>query len=47
MINIIGGIKTRTTIQVPLDNVRPTSAHKRESIFSILESYGQKKNQYI
>ena len=34
MIKIIGGIKKRTTIQVPVDNVRPTSAQKRESIFS-------------
>ena len=45
MINIIGGIKKRTKIQVPLDNVRPTSAQKRESIFSIIESYRIKNNQ--
>ena len=44
MINIIGGIKKRTKIQVPLDNVRPTSAQKRESIFSVIESYGLKNN---
>ena len=44
MINIIGGIKKRTKIQVPLDNVRPTSAQKRESIFAIIESYGFKNN---
>ena len=44
MINIIGGIKKRTKIQVPLNNVRPTSIKKRESIFSIIESYGLKNN---
>ena len=44
MINIIGGIKKRTKIQIPLENVRPTSAQKRESIFSIIESYGIKNN---
>ena len=44
MINIIGGIKKRTKIQVPIDNVRPTSIKKRESIFSIIESYGLKNN---
>ena len=43
MINIIGGIKKRTKIIVPKNNVRPTSAIKRESIFSIIESY-EKKN---
>ena len=47
MIKIIGGIKKRTTIQVPVDNVRPTSAQKRESIFSIIESYKTKNNQNI
>ena len=45
MIKIIGGIKKRTTIQVPLNNVRPTSVQKRESIFSIIESYRIKNNQ--
>ena len=44
MINIIGGTKRRATIQVPLNNVRPTSIKKRESIFSVLESYGLKNN---
>ena len=44
MINIIGGSKKRTKIQVPLDNIRPTSAQKRESIFAIIESYGIKNN---
>ena len=47
MINIIGGIKKRTKIQVPPNNVRPTSAQKRESIFSIIESYGTKINRNI
>ena len=47
MINIIGGIKKRTKIQVPPNNVRPTSAKKRESIFSIIESYGTKINRNI
>ena len=47
MINIIGGIKKRTMIEVPPDNVRPTSAQKRESIFSIIESYGTKINRNI
>ena len=44
MINIIGGIKKRTRIDVPSNSVRPTSSHKREAIFSILESYGEKMN---
>ena len=44
MIDIIGGIKKRTKIQVPPDNVRPTSASKRESVFSIIESYGLTNN---
>ena len=47
MINIIGGTKKRRIIEVPLDNVRPTSAQKRESIFSIIESYGIKINNNI
>ena len=47
MIKIIGGIKRRQEIQVPPDNVRPTSAQKRESIFSIIESYGIKNNHFI
>ena len=41
---IIGGLNKRTIIQVPKYNVRPTSAQKRESIFSIIESYGIKNN---
>ena len=44
MIKIIGGIKKRTSITVPLENVRPTSAKKREAIFSIIENYGLKNN---
>ena len=39
MINIIGGKFKRKKILVPDVNVRPTSAIKREAIFSILESY--------
>ena len=45
MINIIGGTKKRTKILVPPLAVRPTSVQKRESIFSIIESYG-KKHKY-
>ena len=39
MINIIGGKFKKTKIIVPAKEVRPTSAIKREAIFSILESY--------
>jgi len=39
MINIIGGKFKRKKIEVPKNEVRPTSAIKREAIFSILESY--------
>ena len=39
MINIIGGKFKRKKIEVPIKKVRPTSAIKREAIFSILESY--------
>ena len=45
MINIISGTKKRTKLEVPQDGVRPTSALKREAIFSILESNAQ-KNSY-
>ena len=45
MINIIGGHKKRTKIVIPSNNVRPTSAKKREAIFSIIDSY-QKKISY-
>lgn len=39
MINIIGGKFKKKKIIVPEKEVRPTSAIKREAIFSILESY--------
>ena len=39
MSNIIGGKYKRTKLEVPNKLVRPTSALKREAIFSILESY--------
>ena len=42
MPNIIGGKYKKTTLDVPNKLVRPTSAFKREAIFSILESYAIK-----
>ena len=39
MINIIAGKYKGTKLEVPIQSVRPTSAIKREAIFSILESY--------
>ena len=39
MIYIIGGKKKRSLIQVPEINVRPTSAKKKESIFSFKRSH--------
>ncbi len=42
MPNIIGGKYKKTTLNVPSKLVRPTSAFKREAIFSILESYSIK-----
>ena len=42
MPNIIGGKYKRTKLDVPNDLVRPTSALKREAIFSIVESYAIK-----
>lgn len=39
MPSIIGGKFKRTKIEIPNKFVRPTSALKREAIFSILESY--------
>ena len=42
MISIIGGKFKRKKIEVPNSTVRPTSAKKREAIFSILESYASK-----
>ena len=44
MISIIGGKFKKKNIQVPIKQVRPTSAIKREAIFSILESYAIKKS---
>ena len=38
MLNIIGGWKKRTKLDVPTISVRPTSSKKKEAIFSILES---------
>ena len=42
MINIIGGKFKKKKIDVPKKYVRPTSALKREAIFSIIESYALK-----
>ena len=42
MPNIIGGKYKKTKLDVPSKLVRPTSAFKREAIFSILESYAIK-----
>ena len=39
MPSIIGGKYKRTKVEIPSKLVRPTSALKREAIFSILESY--------
>ncbi len=36
MLNILGGVKKRTKLDVPIKNVRQTSSIKREAIFSIL-----------
>ena len=44
MPSIIGGKYKRTNIVVPNKLVRPTSALKREAIFSILESYAIKNS---
>ena len=45
MISIIGGKYKGLKLQVPLKNVRPTSAIKRSAIFAVLESYAL-KNSY-
>ena len=45
MISIIGGKYKGSKLQVPSKDVRPTSAIKRSSIFSVLESYAL-KNAY-
>jgi len=39
MPNIIGGKYKRTKINIPNNLVRPTSALKREAIFSVIESF--------
>ena len=44
MITIIGGKYKRKKINVPLEEVRPTSSLKREAIFAILESYAFKNS---
>lgn len=44
MIKIIGGNYKKTNLEVPKNFVRPTSAIKREAIFSILESYAHNKS---
>ena len=42
MPNIIGGKYKRTKLDIPNNLVRPTSALKREAIFSIIESFSIK-----
>ncbi len=44
MPNIIGGKFRRTLVEVPNKIVRPTSALKREAIFSIIESFAIKNS---
>ena len=44
MINIIGGFKKRTKLDVINKIVRPTSSYKREAIFAILESKAKKND---
>ena len=44
MVNIIGGLKKRTKLDVINKIVRPTSSYKREAIFSILESKAKKND---
>ena len=44
MPNIIGGKYKRTKLEVPEKFVRPTSAIKREAIFSTIESYAIKNS---
>ena len=44
MIKIIGGKFKRNNLEVPNRNVRPTSSIKRESIFSVIESYAYKNS---
>ena len=47
MLNIIGGSKKKTKLNVPIINVRPTSSKKREAIFSIIESKNLKNKNDI
>ena len=47
MINIIGGKYKGKKLEVPNNNVRPTTSHKRESIFSKLESIALKNNYQL
>ena len=35
MVNIIGGIKKRTKLDVPIKNVRPTQSRVKKSIIKI------------
>jgi 16S rRNA (guanine966-N2)-methyltransferase len=44
MIKIIAGKYKRSNLIVPAKNVRPTSAIKRQAIFSIIESYAYKNS---
>ena len=44
MPNIIGGKYKRTNLDIPNNYVRPTSAIKREAIFSIIESFSIKNS---
>ena len=43
MIKIIGGKFKKSNLLTPKNNVRPTSAMKREAIFSIIENYANKE----
>ena len=47
MTNIIGGQFKRKKIIIPSNGVRPTSAIKREAIFSMIESLALKKSYNI
>ena len=47
MLNIIGGSKKKSKLNVPTINVRPTSSKKREAIFSIIESKNLKNKHNI
>ena len=47
MLNIIGGSKKKSKLNVPLINIRPTSSKKREAIFAIIESKNLKNKNNI